>query len=261
MYGAGGQRQRARGVGVDEVEPLARRSRPAAASPSGACTVFQPMCGSTGADSRSTVPGHCPQPLVWMPCSTPSANSTCMPDADAQHRARPGQPAVDHLVAADRPQPGHAGGERADPGHHQPVGRQRGIGVRRHVGVRAGPHQRPLRRTEVARTVVQHHDPPRPQEAPQRCPAGSRPGAGLTGRPWCWARRRPRVGGHRRAQRPGHRLELGLNDVVRVAPGQHAQVQADARRGGQRLEEVPGERGVVGRRSAGAIPSGSACTR
>ena len=64
-----------------------------------------------------------------------------------------------HLVAADVQQPRHAGGECAHPRYHQPVGGQRGPEVGGHLGVRADPRQRPLRRTQVPGTVVQHHDP------------------------------------------------------------------------------------------------------
>ena len=42
--------------------------------------------------------------------------------ADAEHRAAPLEPLGDGLVAAGRAQPGHAGRERADPGHHEPDG-------------------------------------------------------------------------------------------------------------------------------------------
>ena len=41
----------------------------------------------------------------------------------------------------------------------------------------------------------------------------------------------PGVAGHGRAQRPGERLELRLDDVVRVAAGEHPHVQGDLRRG------------------------------
>jgi len=49
------------------------------AEPGGGDTVFHPMCGSTPASSRSTVPGQAAQPSVCTACSTPAANSTCMP--------------------------------------------------------------------------------------------------------------------------------------------------------------------------------------
>src|SRR5450759_5066869 len=42
-------------------------------------TVAQPMCGTIGASSRSTTPGHSPRPGVATPCSTPVSNITCIP--------------------------------------------------------------------------------------------------------------------------------------------------------------------------------------
>ncbi len=58
----------------------ARCSTPSnSAVSAGVSTVFQPMCGTTGACSRSTTPGHSSRPGVSTPCSTPRANSTCMP--------------------------------------------------------------------------------------------------------------------------------------------------------------------------------------
>ena len=37
------------------------------------------ICGTTGACSRSTTPGHSPQPCVSTPCSTPCSNRICIP--------------------------------------------------------------------------------------------------------------------------------------------------------------------------------------
>jgi hypothetical protein len=54
-----------------------------------------------------------------------------------------------------------------------------------------------------------------------------------------------RVGGGGGAEGTGHRFELGLDDVVRVPAVEHADVQADARRVRERLEDVPGHRRVV----------------
>ncbi|CAM5475978.1 hypothetical protein STANM309S_06061 [Streptomyces tanashiensis] len=45
----------------------------------GASTVFQPMWGTTGAFSGSTVPGHSSSPSVSTPCSMPWAKRICMP--------------------------------------------------------------------------------------------------------------------------------------------------------------------------------------
>src|SRR5216683_2225185 len=46
------------------------------------------------------------------------------------------------------------------------------------------------------------------------------------------------------AQRPGQRLELRLDDVVRVAAVRYVQVDADLRLGGERLQDVPGQGGI-----------------
>ena len=54
-----------------------------------------------------------------------------------------------------------------------------------------------------------------------------------------------RVERDRVAERPGERLELRLDDVVRVAAGEHAHVQGDLGVEGERLEDVPGQRAEV----------------
>ena len=51
-------------VGVHEVEPLVLDAGEQHATRAATSTVFQPMCGTTGACSRSTPPGHSPQPSV-----------------------------------------------------------------------------------------------------------------------------------------------------------------------------------------------------
>ena len=81
-----------------------------------------------------------------------------MPTQMPRTGRRAGQPLGDDLVAADRPQPGHAGRERADARHDQPVGAQRRVGVGADLGVGAGPLQRALGGAQVARTVVEHHN-------------------------------------------------------------------------------------------------------
>ena len=164
--------------------------------------------------------------------------------ADAQHRARPGQPAVDDQVAADRAQAGHAGGERADPRHDQAVASSAAA----KSAVTSGP-RRPG---------------PGPAGRTAGCPSrnrGRRPGAGSRSQHALRARHpaRPRIGGGRGAQRAGHRLELRLHDVVRVAAGQ-LQVQADPAavvRDSKKwrvsvVSNVP---------ISGGIRSGSRCTR
>ena len=98
------------------------RRRRTASTPPATSTVFQPMCGTTGACSRSTTPGHSSQPSVSTPCSTPRSNSTCMP-TQMPSTGRP--PASRRPITSwprDRAQPGHAGGERADAGHDESVG-------------------------------------------------------------------------------------------------------------------------------------------
>ena len=83
----------------------------------------------------------------------------------------------------------------------------------------------------------------------------------VTARPWWRARSGARGSSSRVAQGPGDGLELRLDDVVRVAAVRHADVQADRGLGDERLEDVPGQRGVVVGPIIGAMPSGSACTR
>jgi hypothetical protein len=48
-----------------------------------------------------------------------------------------------------RPQPGHAGRERAHAGHGKPVALQRGVGVGAHLDLRADPLQRALGGAQV----------------------------------------------------------------------------------------------------------------
>ena len=68
------------GVGVHEVEPLVRDAGEQQRARRGASTVFQPMCGRTGACSSLDVRRATRRrPSVATPCSTPRSNSTCMP--------------------------------------------------------------------------------------------------------------------------------------------------------------------------------------
>src|SRR5690606_36657934 len=55
----------------------------------------------------------------------------------------------------------------------------------------------------------------------------------------------PRIQCHRGAQCSGDRLELRLDDVVRVPTGQHPHVQSDAGVVGEGLDDVSGERADV----------------
>ncbi len=79
-------------------------------------------------------------------------------DTHPEHRATRGHSLGDDLVAADVAQSGHAGLERADTGHHQPVGPRGRTGVGGHFDVGADPLQRPLCRSQVAGTVVEDND-------------------------------------------------------------------------------------------------------
>jgi hypothetical protein len=54
-----------------------------------------------------------------------------------------------------------------------------------------------------------------------------------------------RVERDRVAEGPGERLELRLDEVVRVAAGEHPDVQRDLGVEGDRLEDVPGQRAEV----------------
>ena len=104
------------------------------------------------------MPGQAPQPSDSDPVLRARREQHLHADADAEHRAAELEPPGDHLVAADRAQPGHAGRERAHAGHGQPVAVQHGVRVRRHLDPRADPFQRALRRAQVPRPVVEHDD-------------------------------------------------------------------------------------------------------
>ena len=70
-------------------------------------------------------------------------------DADAEDRAAELDPAGDELVAADRAEAGHAGGERADAGDDEAVAVEGGVRVGGHGHVGADPGEGPLGRAEV----------------------------------------------------------------------------------------------------------------
>ena len=85
-------------------------------------------------------------------------------------------------------------------------------------------------RAEVARAVVEDDD--------ARAP--------LRARPWCEGTPVSRGSSATASRkRPGERLELRLDEVVRVAAGQHPHVQRDLGVEGERLEDVPGQRAEV----------------
>ena len=160
-----------------------------------------------------------------------------------------------HGVAADGEQPDRRTAAAAGPaGRPAPRGRRRtarcpgegpagwttvqspnGHDVHRHQ-----PAARPTPATASAR--------PRVTSIPRPCRAGRHgtvtAATGCPSRSGCPTTRGSlRHGG---AQRAGDRLELGLDEVVRVAAGQHAHVQGDAGVVGEALEHVPGQRAGVG---------------
>ncbi len=226
-------------VRVHEVEALGPRRRRTAGCPGGTSTVFQPMCGTTGACSRSTTPGHSPQPSVSTPCSTPRSNRTCMPTQMPSTGAPAGEPTADDLAAVHRAQAGHAGGERADAGHDEPVGVHRGraVGGQRDLG--AGALERAHGRAEVARPVVEDDDARSP----------------LRARPW-WTGRPVSRGSIATASRSARATALNCASTMWCGSraGQHADVQGDLRVVGDRLEDVPGQRAEVRRHRSARTP-------
>src|SRR5215207_4178017 len=80
------------------------------------------------------------------------------PDAHAEHRSAGRDSVGDELVPADLSQTGHARLERADAGHHKPVGVARRVSVGGHLDVSADALQRPLRRSQVSGAVVEDDD-------------------------------------------------------------------------------------------------------
>ena len=224
--------QRADAVGVHEVEPLvldAREQRGALGGLDGVPAHVR--------DDRRLQPLDRPGPLaaaLGLDAVLDAALEEHLhADADAEHRPAAGQPPPDHRVAAHRAQPVHAGGERADAGHDQAVGVQRGLAVGgQSVDLGAGPLERADGRAQVARPVVEDDD------------LRGRSERALRGRDAGLAR----VDRDRVAQRAGERLELGLDDVVRVAAGQHPDVQRDLGVEGDGLEDVAGQRARRSRR-------------
>ena len=230
-----------RGVGVHEVEAgVARQAGERCSSRRGTSTVFQPMCGSTGACSGSTRPGSTPSPPVSTPCSTPASNSTCMPtQMPSTGRSARNRAATICRARRSRAARPCTRRTRRRPGTTRPSAfdRCRAVGGHRHVGT--DPLERALGRAEIARPVVEDDDAlhPRLQHALGRRHA-----------------LHARVELDRGAQRPGHRLVLRLGDVVPVAAGVHGDVQRDRGVVDEGFEDVPGERGGVvgadGRRRA-----------
>ena len=184
------------------------RCRGTAASPRPASTVFHPMCGSTGASSSVTTPGHSPRPSVSTPRSTPRSNSTCMPTQMPSTGPPAREPPVDDLVAATRAQRLHDGAERAD-ARARRGRRPRRPAPRSAVSRASAPAaaERLDRGVDVARAVVEDRD-----ERAVRSQRALRARDAL----------HERVERLRLAERARERLVLGLGDVVRVAPREHA---------------------------------------
>ena len=99
-----------------------------------------------------------------------------------------------------RAQPGHAGRERADARHHEPVGRRRGVRVGGDRDVGAGPGQRALGGAQVARPVVEDDDG-RAGHASEVSHGRRPPAAGPVSRPRSRRSRRPLPRWHGRARR------------------------------------------------------------
>ena len=116
------QRPVAHGVGVHEVEPLALDAGEQHACPRGPRRCSSPCAARRAPAAARRRPGHSSQPCGLDAVLDAALEEHLHADADAEHRAAAGEPAADHLVAADRAQPGHAGGEGADAGDDQTVG-------------------------------------------------------------------------------------------------------------------------------------------
>ena len=112
------------GVGVDEVEPLAldAREQPGALGRRRPCS--SPCAGTTGAGSRSTVPGHSREPRLGSLDAGLGRRRRTAPACPRRCRAPAGRrraAASDQPGPRDRAQPAHAGAEVADARHEQPV--------------------------------------------------------------------------------------------------------------------------------------------
>ena len=128
---ASGTRPPRDGVGVHEVEALVLDAGEERAAGAGASTVFQPMCGRTGASSRSTTsPGHSPQPcgpdavLVARRRTAPASRRRCRAPAGAPRHAPPMTLGPSHTAPA-RPCTPRTRRRRARPGRRPPAPRPR----------------------------------------------------------------------------------------------------------------------------------------
>ena len=226
----GRQRPRAGGVGVHEIEPLPLEPRE------------QPRPRRDG----HRVPPHVRQdrrlellddarplaePLGPHPVLDALVEEDLHPDTDAEYGPTAGEPTSDERRSADPAQPGHARSERTDAGDDEPVSLGGDIRVGRQGDRRAHAFQSAYGRPEVAGPVVE--DDHRRLGHLQRA-LGRRHAL------------HARVESDGVTQGASDRLELGLDDVVRVAPAQNPDVQTDLGRCADRLPDVPGQRGVVG---------------
>ena len=122
------RRARRRSARSRSARPRRRRT---ACCPGSTSTVFQPMCGTTGAWSRSTTPGHSSQPSVSTPCSTPRSKRICMPTQMPSTGRPPARrrPMIRSPLIARSPSM-HAA-NAPTPGYDEPVGLERGWRSRR----------------------------------------------------------------------------------------------------------------------------------
>ena len=122
-------------------------------------------------------------------------------DADAEHRSARRYPLAHDLRTVDRVETAHARGKRTDSGYHEAVGGQRSRSVGGHLDLRAESAQCALGGAQIPRPVVENDE-----RARHRLEHAL--GARDADNP---------VEPDRIAQRPSHRFELRLVDVVRVA--------------------------------------------
>ena len=228
------QRPVAHAVGVHEVEPLALDAGEQRGARRATSTVFQPMCGTTGACSRSTTPGHSSQPSVSTPCSTPRSNRICMPTQMPSTGRPPASRRPMTSWPRTRRSPAMHAAKAPTPGTTRPSASCAGCRSAVRVTVGAGALEGAHGRAEVARPVVEDDDAYCHRASPL-----VRGHAGLA-----------RVDRDRVAERPGERLELRLDEVVRVA-ARTAPARAGRSGRGRRAS----------RRRAGSASRGTACRR
>ena len=194
------------------------------------------------------MPGHSPMPSASVPCSTPASNRTWRPDADGQHGTAAGDAAADHADGVDGLELAHDRFERADAGDDEAVGVEHVLRLGAEDDLGTGPLERADGGTDVAGAVVEDRDGGLALGR-RRLGAGGGvddgPVAGAPGRSQRTLGRRDALDAGIRldggAQGAGEGLELGLDDVVRVAPGGDVHVQADPGVQGDRLEDVAGQ--------------------